>query len=468
MIGKTSGSKGGVSMARLIQNLREMLTDRDYLKRLGKLALPMALASIMSSSLQIIDTLMIASLGDVAVAATGMANRFTYLFSSFIAGFSSGASVFGAQFWGDKNPGGLRRTLTLSLMLLMPCAAAFCLIAVFAPHWVMNIFSSDPSVIEEGCIYLRLIGPAYLFQALAAMLAAMLKATERPSIAVCASAAGILTNVFLNYVMIFGKLGLPAMGVKGAAAATLIAAALEAAVVIVLAQVRKAPVTLRKLALPDRIFTVQFLKVSLPVLLNDVVWTAGIVGMAWVYSTMGTAAAAAASVYETIKAFVVVCCIAVGGAGGILLGIELGAGRMENAEKYATRILMSGILVALCVIPVMLIAVDPLLRLYGKMSQEALSGLRGMLIALAVCFWIKMTAYNLICGIARAGGDSFLPGLYDIFGHCCVALPLVFITGYLLKWPLTQVFPLTFTGDVVVVALCYHRYRKGYWKHKLS
>ena len=455
-------------MARLMNDLREMFTDRDYLRRLGKLALPMALASIMSSSLQIIDTLMIAALGDVAVAATGMANRFTYLFSSVIAGFSSGASVFGAQFWGDQNPQGLRRTLTLSLLLLLPCAAVFCLIAVFAPQWVMAIFSSDPAVIEEGCIYLRLIGPAYLFQSLAAMLAAILKATERPSIAVTASTAGILSNVFLNYVMIFGKLGLPAMGVKGAAIATLIAAAIEAGVISILAQKRKAPVTLRRLALPTRAFTGQFLKVSLPVLLNDVVWTLGIVGMAWVYSTMGTAAAAAASVYETIKAFVVVCCIAVGGAGGILLGIELGAGRIENAEKYAKRILIGGILVALCVIPVMLIAVDPLLGLYGEMSAEALSGLRGMLITLAVFFWIKMTAYNLICGISRAGGDSFLPGLYDIFAHCVVAFSLVFITGYLLKWPLTQVFPLTFVGDVVAVALCYHRYRKGYWKHKLS
>lgn len=455
-------------MSTLLRNIREMFTDREYLRRLGKLALPMALASIMSSSLQIIDTLMIATLGDVSVAAVGMANRFTYIFSFFIAGFSSGAQVFGAQYWGDKNSQGLRRTLTLSLMMLMPCALIFCLIAMLAPHWIMNIFSADAAVIAEGCMYLRWLGPAYLFQAASAMLAAMLKSTERPNLPVAASTVGIFSNVFLNYIMIFGKLGMPAMGVKGAAIATLLSAGLEAIVVIGLASARRAPVTLGSLGLPERSFIRPFLKVCLPVLLNDVVWSVGVVAITWVYSTMGTAAAAAASVYETIKAFIVVCCIAVGGAGGILVGIELGAGRLDQAQKYATRILIGGILVALCVIPVMLIAVDPLMSLYGQMSADAIANLRSMLITLSVFFWIKMCAYNLICGIARAGGDAAIPGIIDVLGTCVVALPIIFVLGYVLKWPLVYVFPFSFLADVFTSTLCYIRYRKGYWKQKLS
>jgi len=457
-------------MNTLVKNLRDMFADRDFLKRLGKLALPMALASIMSSSLQIIDTLMIATLGDISVAAVGLANRLTYLYSFFIAGFSSGASVFGAQFWGDRNPDGLKRTLTLSLMLLMPFAVLFCLLAMFAPQLFMTIFSSDSAVIGKGCQYLRLIGPAMLFQSVAALLAAMLKATERPSIAVTASAVGVVSNVFLNYIMIFGKLGLPAMGVEGAALATLLAAVLEMAVLIVLAQRQKAPVTIGRgsFAMPNRKFTSQYLKISIPVLINDVGWALGIVAMTWVYSTMGTAAAAAASVYETIKSFLVVCCIAVGSAGGILLGIELGAGRMEKAQQFATRMLMGGIIVALAIIPIMFLILDPLMSLYSEMSAEAIANLRGMLITLTLLFWIKMTSYNLINGIMRAGGDTRASAIIDIVTNCGIALPLVFLTGYVLKWPLIWVFPFTFSADITAVISAYIRYRQGKWRQQLT
>ena len=457
-------------MNTLVKNLRDMFADRDYLKRLGKLALPMALASIMSSSLQIIDTLMIATLGDTSVAAVGLANRLTYLYSFFIAGFSSGASVFSAQFWGDKNPDGLKRTLSLSLMLLMPFAVLFCLLAMVAPQWFMAIFSADPSVIGEGCQYLRLIGPAMLFQSVAALLAAMLKATERPNIAVTAAAAGVVSNVFLNYIMIFGKLGLPAMGVEGAALATLLSAALEMIVLIVLAQAKKAPVTIGRdsFAMPSRKFTGQYLKISIPVLINDVGWALGIVAMTWVYSTMGTAAAAAASVYETIKGFLVVCCIAVGSSGGILLGIELGAGRMEKAQTYATRMLIGGIIVALAIIPIMFLILDPLMGLYAEMSEEAITNLRSMLITLTVLFWVKMTSYNLINGIMRAGGDTRASAIIDIVTNCGIALPLVFLTGYVLKWPLVYVFPFTFAADITAVISAYIRYRKGKWRQQLT
>ena len=130
--------------------------------------------------------------------------------------------------------------------------------------------------------------------------------------------------------------------------------------------------------------------------------------------------------------------------------------------------LIGGVLVALCVIPVMLLVVDPLMGLYGQMSPEAIQNLRSMLITLSVFFWIKMCAYNLICGIARAGGDAAVPGIIDVLGTCAVALPVIFVLGYVLKWPLIYVFPFSFLADVFTTSLCYIRYRKGYWKQKLS
>lgn len=428
----------------------------------------MALASILSSSLQIVDTLMVATLGDVAVAAVGMANRLTYVLTCLTAAVASGASVFCAQYWGDQSREGMARTVGMSLMLALPATLLFSLVAIGFPQWVMGLFSSDPVVIAEGCTYLRWMGAAYVFQGIAALLAAVLKSTEQAKIPMAASVVGVVSNGLLNYLLIFGRLGLPAMGVKGAAIATLLSVGVEMLSIVVLS--RKAPVSMRRsdLRMPTRAFARQYLKVPVPVLVNDVGWVLGAVTMTWVYAAMGTATAAAASVYETIKGFVVVFCVAVGNAGGILLGIELGGGRREEARKMSRQLLCTAVLVSAIVTPVMLALIHPLLLLYGEMSAQALHDLRGMLIALAVGFVIKSVSFSLINGILRAGGDTKAAAIIDAGCLWLIAVPLVFVTGFVFKWSIVYVFPFTFFEEAVVVALAFCRYRKGYWLKKLG
>ena len=457
-------------MSRIRKAFGELFRDKEFQKRMVNLAVPMALASILSSSLQIVDTLMVATLGDIAVAAVSYANKLTYILSFFTAGIASGASIFCAQYWGDKSREGLGRTMGLSLLLTVPITLLFSLVALFCPQWVMKIFFSDPVVIAEGCTYLRWMGAAYVFQGVAAVLAAAHKSTERPNIPMVSGVVGIVSNVILNYTFIFGKFGVPAMGVKGAAIATLLSAVIEAVAIVVLAQVRKAPISLNPgfLRMPKKDFIGKYMKVTVPVLFNDVGWALGIVVMTWVYSTMGTAAAAAAGVYETIKGFVVVFCVSIGTAGGILLGIELGAGRREEAEKMSRQILCTAVLMSAVVTPVMLVLINPLLLLYGEMSAQALHDLRGMLVALAVCFVIKSFCFNLINGILRAGGDTKAAATIDVGCLWLIAVPLVFLTGFVFKWNIVYVFPFTFFEEAVVLALAFRRYRKGYWLKKLG
>lgn len=456
-------------MKRLLAALKDLLTARQFHRSIRTLALPMALAAILSSSLQIVDTLMIARLGDDAVAAVGLANRLTYVLSFFTSGLASGAGIFTAQFWGRRDTDGVKRTFTLSMLLALPIAAAFCAVACLYPEEVMRVFSKEATVIETGCDYLRLIGAAYLFQAATAVLSALLKSTERPRLPLLAGAAGILLNILLNWLLIFGKLGLPAMGARGAAIATLISAGAETALLAVLSRAKNAQVSLnrRSILAPGAAFTRQYLKTTIPVLCNDVGWALGVVATTWVYSTMGTSAAAAASVYETIKAFIVVCCVAIGSAGGVLVGMELGAGRVEAAEKNASRMLTLGVVAAVALCPVLLLLIDPLMTLYADMSAEAISSLRVMLQVLSILFWIKMCNYNLINGVLRAGGDTRAAALIDVGCMWAVAVPLVFVSGYVLKWPLIYVFPLTFIEDAAVALLAYRRYRQGVWKRRL-
>lgn len=446
------------------------LSDKKYLHKMVHLAIPMALAGVLSSSLQIVDTLMIATLGDISVAGVGLANRLTYFLSFLFASVTSGASIYAAQFWGEKNQKGLKQCLSFALMLILPIALLTSLLAIFAPHWVMRIFSREEEVVKAGCVYLQMIAPAYLFQSVTALLGTLLKATERPRLPMTASFVGIGLNVILNYIFIFGKLGMPAMGVEGAALATLISAIVEVVLLVILARAKKAQVALRRddFCKPERSFIKKYMKTTYPLFFNEIGWSLGVITMTWVYSTLGTAAAAAATVYETIKSFVVVCCVSIGNAGGILVGIELGAGRIEEAEKNSRRMLLGGLLVAVVLVPVFLMLIDPLMGLYAEMSQDALNNLRGMLMALSCLFWIKMLNYNLINGILRAGGDTKMAACIDVGSTWFISVPIIFITGYLLKWPIIYVFPFTFFGEGVATVLSFLRYKKGYWKKKLS
>ena len=457
-------------MASLLAALRDLGSDRDYHRRMLRLMLPIALASILSSSLQIVDTLMIAMLGDVPVAAVGLANRYTYILSFFFNGITSGASIFGAQYWGDRGRDGLRRTVGLSFLLLLPIATLFACAAIFAPHWIMGVFSAEEAVMAAGCDYLRLMGAAYIFQAVTALLAALLKATEKPGLPVIASTIGIFSNILLNYLLIFGKLGLPALGVRGAALATLIAAALEAGVLILLSFLRKTQVSPapRNMLPPTKPFFFLYLKTTVPVLFNEVGWALGVVAIAWVYASMGTAVTAASSVYETIKSFIVVCCVSNGGAGGILLGIELGAGRPENAQVYARRMLLLGVIISLVLLPILLVLIGPLLGLYREMSRDAVENLRIMLISLSLILPIKMFTHNLINGILRHGGDTRAAAIIDVASMWGASVLPVFITGYLLRLPLLIVFPLSLMTDVSAAIFAYRRYKQGYWMRKLS
>lgn len=452
------------------ERLTDWLHAGEFHKKLRHLALPMACQSVLSSSLQIMDTLMIARLGDTAVAAVGLANKLTFLFSFFLSTFASGVSIYAAQSYGEGNQKRMYQVHTLSLMLLLPFSLLFLTVALFLPHGVLQLFSQDEAVITQGCDYLRLIAPCYLIQSVTNVSAAFYKAVKKPGLPLFCSILSLATNLLLNYVFIFGRFGCPAMGARGAAIATLVSALLEMLLLLLLPLIRREKTALRPclLSLPEKSFIRSYLHTTVPVFVNEVGWGLAVVVQAWVYAQLGTEAAAASSVYETIKTFIIICCTAVGSAGGILIGHALGAGDEAQARATATRMLITAFLLSLAAMPFLLLLISPLLSLYGEMSAQALHSLRWMLVFLSVLLWIKSFNYCFINGILRAGGDTKAAAYIDVSSVWYLGVPFVFVTGYLLHWPLEFVFLTTFAGDINGVLRAFRRYKKGFWVKKLT
>ena len=199
------------------------LKDKIFLKAMLAIALPIALQNLITSSLNMVDTLMITTLGQTSIAAVGLANQFFFFYILIVFGINSGTSIFIAQYWGKEDIKSIRKVLGLAVSLSAVMGTVFTIIAFLFPQLIMRILIDEPAVIKIGSDYLRIVALSYIPTSVSFAYSVALRTTGKPNIPMKISAISFVTNTFFNYILIFGKFGIPAMGVKGAAWGTVIA-----------------------------------------------------------------------------------------------------------------------------------------------------------------------------------------------------------------------------------------------------
>ena len=230
--------KGNVTMTK---NLQIEKTDQsNFYGTLLKLAIPIVIQNLITTSINMIDTIMIGKLGEIEIAAVGIANQYFFLFNLLIIGLTSGAGVFISQYWGQKNEEYIQKTLGLSLIASIFSSILFTIIALLIPQTIIKLFNRDPYVIELGVDYLKIISISYIFTGISFAYGVSSRCIEDAVPPMLVSVIALITNATLNYIFIFGHLGFPAMGVKGAAIATLIARIVEAVVLVSYIYAKKA------------------------------------------------------------------------------------------------------------------------------------------------------------------------------------------------------------------------------------
>ena len=204
-----------------------MLRDTGFLKKTVMIALPVAMQGMLNTVVNLVDNLMIGSLGATAIASVGLANKVFFVFTLLVFGVNSGSGILAAQYWGNKDVKNIRRVLGVALSLALTAAVIFMVPACLKPELMMRIFTTSQASIHMGAAYLAVAAFSYPCTALTNTYVAMLRAVNRVKEPVIISCVAILVNICFNYILIFGKFGAPAMGVVGAAVATLIARVVE-------------------------------------------------------------------------------------------------------------------------------------------------------------------------------------------------------------------------------------------------
>ena len=451
-------------------SLAEMLDfrDRTYYSELLRIGLPIMIQNVVFNGLLMIDNVMIGGLGDAAISAVGIASKLSFVYILLMFGVNSGASGFSSQFWGKGDLASVRKVLGISLHLCLISAVPFFLISQFLPRQVMTFFIRDPQVIDQGAAFLRIVGWSFLVQAVSATYAIQSRGVGRTRPPMYASGLALGVNTVLNYALIYGRLGLPAMGVRGSATATLIARILELGLLLGIIYGRKYELaaSLRELNGYSRAFARRYLGPVLPVILNEVAWAAGISMYTVFYGMEGVYATTTAQIMEVMGGLFIAAAFGLGNACGVMVGNRIGAGQEPVARAYANRSMVLG--AGLGVFMGLGLALGaPLFLSFFHVQPAVHTSCRIAAWVMGAIFPLRVLNLIWIVGICRNGGDTVFAAVVDALAPWFVGIPMAALGVLVLKWPIHWVMALVAMEEAVKAGFGLWRLYTGRWLHNL-
>ena len=436
---------------------------KSFLKSLAIIAFPVALQNLLTTTASMVDTMMVAPLGEQTVGALGLCAQFSSLMFSCYWGFSGGGSLFIAQYWGSKEDDGIERSYGMMLACMMTVAVIFGCAALFAPEWVMRVYTDKESIQQIGVSYLRIVGFAYLLQVLSMAMSTLLRSTERVRIPMLASIASVAANLFLNWVFIYGNLGAPAMGVRGAALATTCAAVVNVIAICVMA---KATGFIHLFRVRGHFrWTGEYLKLffikCFPIICNELLIGVGNMVINITLGRQNEQVIAAIAVFRTLEGLIIGFFAGFSSASSILVGKCVGAGELDTAYERAKRLvyLCSGAIftVGLCVLALH----RPILTAMSLSGESFQAGLTLLVIYIIVSVirmgnWLQNDTY-------RASGDAVTGTVLEIVFMYLMVLPAVLITGFVLKAPYWVIFLCCYIDEPIRYVLMQIHLYSGKW-----
>jgi len=435
----------------------------DFIKKIAVIAVPVALQNLLTTTGSMVDTIMIAPLGETTVGAVGLCAQFTSLMFSCYWGFVGGGMLFFGQYWGAKDDAGIDRSYGITITFMMIVAAAFACLGVLAPEWVMSIYTDKQTIQQIGVKYLRVVGFAYPLQILSMGMSALLRSTERVRIPFYAAIASVLTNMVLNWLLIHGNLGFPALGVQGAALATVCAAVVNAGVILLLARVQKYPYLFhfRQHFRWNKAALKLYLQRCFPIICNEAFLGIALMITNMVLGRQSEAAIAATAVFRTLEGIVIGFFAGFSNASSVLVGKCVGAGELDTAYERAKRLVF---LCASCILLVCLTLVafhQPLLTTMS-LSGESLRIGTGLLVIYCVAALIRMCNWTMN-DTYRAAGDATTGTVLEISCMYVMVLPCVCLAGLVFKAPYLLIFACCYIDEPIRFVLMQRHLYSGKW-----
>lgn len=441
----------------------------EFYKKLFSLVLPLALQNLMSAIVSASDAIMLGFLNQESLSAVSLATQVQFVLNLFFVALTIGTTILAAQYWGKGDIPAVEKTLGIATRFSMMISFVFFAAALGCPSLLMRIFTNEEVLIQLGIPYLRIVSVSYLLMGVSQIYLCIMKNSGRTLRSTIYSSTAMVLNLVLNAVLIFGLPGLPALGIEGAAYATLTARLVELALVLI-ENSRNVSVKIRPAYIikADKTLQKDFIKYTLPMLLNELAWGCGFTMFSVIMGHLGNDAVAANSVANIVKNIIACVCLGLGTGSGIMVGNELGNGDMERAKLYGDKLARLSIILGAITGGIILVCIPLIMRLTFTLSDTAAGYLKIMLLVCSYYIIGKSINSTVIAGIFPAGSDTKFGLICDTVTMWCIVVPAGLIAAFILKLPVLGVYLVLNTDEIIKLPVVYWYYKKYKWLKNIT
>lgn len=455
-----------------------MEKQKNFRRKVFKLAFPVTLQSLLQSSFSVIDQIMIGKLGSGSIAGIGLGGKFVSIYSVVLASIAAAAGIMISQYMGARDEKSVSRSFFVNLTFSVILAVLFLLLCILFPEMIMGVYTKDGTAKAFAADYICIYSMSFLPMAVSSIVTTMLRCMGAASLPLYASIFSLFINTGLNYMLIFGKWIFPAMGVRGAAFASVVSQLVLCVLLLVffLRCMRKQKVKLMikwhtgsDLEEESRQITYrkQYIGILGPMLICEFLWSLGENVYAAVYGNMSTDACAAMTMTIPIQTLVIGALSGLSQASAILIGKSLGAKEYDRAYQESKKLMLYGIAGSVC-LSLLLVVTSPLyVRIYQVDSSVRLIT-RNILIAFAIISPVKVLNMILGGGIIRSGGKTKYIMWVDFIGTWLFGVPLALLSAFVFKLQIAQVYFILSMEECVRLGISLVMFKKKIWMKSLK
>lgn len=442
-----------------------IVKDKNFYKLLLSITLPIAAQNFITFAVSLADSLMLGVVGEVALSAANLANQLFFILMIVTFGVTSAAMVFASQYWGKDDIYSMKRIITIMLRLTAVISLVASVLAICIPETVMSWYSDDPEIIAAGASYLRIIGWAYPFYSLTNAMASVLRSAHIVKVSIVIYFTSLLVNVFLNWVLIFGNLGAPVLGIEGAAIATACARVSETIILLIylIFFEKKIHYTVKDFFVPVKDYIGAFIKTGAPVILNEAIWSIGTSALSMIIGHISTDFVSANSIANIVWQCVWVVISGMGNATSVIIGNAIGHGEDKNLilSKAKTIVLIAfglGIISA----ALLLVIRGPVINFY-EVSDETKALAYDLIVSYAIVIILQSMSVQYVVGIFRGGGDTKAAAIVDVLFLWIIAIPLGAFSGFVLELSPPLVYLMLRSDEILKNIISFFHLRSGKW-----
>ena len=453
------------------------MKDKHFYRRILSVALPMMIQNGITNFVQMLDNVMVGQVGTIPMSGVAIVNQLLFVFNLCVFGAASGAGIFTAQFKGREDNEGIRHTFRFKILIGLLLSALGAGIFLTFREQLIGLYLTGEGSPEDaaqtmayGVRYLKVMLLGLLPFALSNAYSGTMREVGETKVPMVAGIIAVLVNLIGNYILIFGHFGAPALGVVGAALATVISRFVELGIVAGWLHCHGArhPYiigALRSVHIPRKL-TGDIIRKGMPLLINEFLWSTGMAFLSQCYSTRGLEVVAAFNIATTISQLSNVVFISMGGAVGILMGQMLGAGLPEEEIRRDNKRMM-GLSVAVCfVVGAVTVALSGVFaNLYN--TTESVRRIAVGLICLSAVMMPVNSYNNAMYFTLRSGGQTFVTFIFDSGFSWCVCVPVAYILSRFTALPILPLYALCVGVDILKIPIGAYLLNKGVWIRRI-